>query len=228
MTSEAATVLQQFAKNKDIVVGIEGDSCKPNTFYDGNCGPFGYRPYNSSINLSTYSLSELAEALKILEEIEAKVDNNWSQKEKAVFLWAYLALNWRNKVVHGKDIRFLKEQCGISVDFARTLNELYRRQGLESYICASKTHAFNMVRIDGKFYPVDANMSAKNKLNIGFAKKGYFLYPGISNFRLQTRARYADLQNLYLEEDEVIEIIDKVLPVYNKKHENITTKEHEM
>ena len=229
LTSQSVEVLQKFAPaDKDIIVGIEGNAYNNGSFYDGYCGPYKYRPYYGERNLTILNLSELKETLQIMEDIEQKIDDSWTDKERAVFLWGYLTLNWRHATSNDRDAHFYKNKYGTSVNFAKALNELLWRQNIQSYIFSTSKHSFNMVKLDDKFYPVDVDLTVRNKLENFFGKKGYFSLPGIMSINKYIEADNEEMCQAYFENDEIVEILDKVLPVHNKKREAINGIENEM
>lgn len=211
-------------RDKQIRVGLCNNI--PKATYDKNFGPYKYEGGFAGQTLAHYTIDELIVALDVMESIEAQIDDSWSDKEKAIFLWGYIASNFDHKAYKGtNDYVFFEQRQGTCTDFSKGLNNLLIRQGIESYCFACDIHAFNMVNIDGKFYPVDADVSASNKLINGFGRKGYFSLPELIDIYDYIQADSEQLNSNYFEDNEIFEILDKVLPSYNKKRHSLQEKE---
>ena len=133
-------------------------------------------------------------------------------------MWGFLASNFKHKL-KGKQHQyiFFEKRYGSCKDFAHTLNSLLIRQGIESYCFAGLKHTFNMVNIDGKFYPVDSDASSAHELKNFFGKKNYFMFPDLCDLFDYIDVDIEELNKNYFEDEEIFAILDKVLPSYNEK-----------
>ena len=219
LTSDGVKSIRDLVpSDKQIRVGM--CTCFPEATYDKNFGPYKYEGGMAYQTLAHYTIDELVIALEIMESIEDQIDESWSEKEKSVFLWGFLASNFDHKSYKGTGhYLFFKQRQGTCTDFSKALNNLLIRQGIESYCFACDLHAFNMVNVDGKFYPVDSDVSASNKLTNGFGRKGYFSLRGIFDIFSWIQADSEELNKNYFEDEEIFEILEKVLPSYNKKRQ---------
>lgn len=111
-----------------------------------------------------------------LNPVLAKVDANWSDTEKALYVHDWLVSNFmydyrlfetpgtENHDIYG----FLKDGIGVCQSYAYTYMYMMRKLGLESYMAINDTdvdndgeadisgHGWNVVKIDGNWYHVDA------------------------------------------------------------------------
>ena len=130
----------------------------------------------------TYTKDELLKIQKELEKIESGIDSNWTNYQKALYIYEYLKTNMTysvpseiNKDKTGNAYRGrnwdsligLTEHLSTCSGFAFIYQELLARQGINSYVLSGKcksnpnlrgsgSHAWNVVEIDGKTLFVDA------------------------------------------------------------------------
>lgn len=136
------------------------------------------RQVNFSYNMD---IEEATKRRKYVEEtltpVLNKVDKNWSDTEKALFVHDYIVANfmydyrlyeepgYENHDIYG----FLKDGKGVCQSYAYTYIYMMRKLGLECYMIISPPkdldgngeaeimgHGWNVVKIDGKWYHVDA------------------------------------------------------------------------
>lgn len=127
---------------------------------------------------STYSPSEVSRLINILEEIESKVDSEWSDLEKATY--GYISLmrevSPKRDNKKGEDERPLAQVLNMQADssaYALVYKELLERLGIACrYIQNDIPHAWNEVLIDGEYYPADLFYDAS--LNEETIKNGEF------------------------------------------------------
>ncbi len=94
-----------------------------------------------------------------------KIDENWSDAEKALYVHDWLSVNFmydydlfEEPGTENHDIlNFLKEKRGVCESYANTYMYILRRIGINSYLVVSEedAHGWNVVQIDGKWYHVD-------------------------------------------------------------------------
>ena len=94
-----------------------------------------------------------------------KIDKNWSDTEKALYIHDWLSVNFmydydlfEEPGTENHDIlNFLKDKRGVCESYANTYMYILRRIGINSYLVVSEedNHGWNVVQIDGKWYHVD-------------------------------------------------------------------------
>lgn len=125
-----------------------------------------------------YSISEIRKIMIEIEKIEREINPNWSQEQKLMYFIGTL----KNKIIYhpfhenapSKDIRSLRglfSHNTVCAGYAVILKELCDRNGIEcQYVegCTTKedydkgylTHAWNIVRINGYYFPLDLTWNA--------------------------------------------------------------------
>ena len=125
-----------------------------------------------------YSLSEMKRIYKEIEEIEKGINPNWDEFQKLIYFIGYL----KSKIIYhpfhetapSLDIRSLRglySRQTVCAGFALILKELCDRNGikchyvegatkLEDHQYDRRTHAWNLVEINGKILPVDLTWNA--------------------------------------------------------------------
>lgn len=127
------------------------------------------------------SESEMISQRKFIDDtlnpVLEKVDENWSDTEKALYVHDWLVSNFmydyrlfetpgtENHDIYG----FLKDGIGVCQSYAYTYMYMMRKLGIESYMAISPEkdtngdgiadiagHGWNVVKIDGNWYHVDA------------------------------------------------------------------------
>ena len=139
-------------------------------------------PSSTYVNMhkydNVYSILEIKRLLVELEKIEKGINPNWSQEQKLMYFVGTL----KNKIIYhpfhetapSKDIRSLRGLLShntVCAGYAVILKELCDRNGIEcQYVegCCSKedydkgylTHAWNIVKIKGNYFPLDLTWNA--------------------------------------------------------------------
>lgn len=125
-----------------------------------------------------YTISEIKRILAEIEKIEKGINPNWSQEQKLMYFVGTL----KNKIIYhpfhenapSKDIRSLRglfSHNTVCAGYAVILKELCDRNGIEcQYVegCTTKedydkgylTHAWNIVKINGNYFPLDLTWNA--------------------------------------------------------------------
>lgn len=121
------------------------------------------------INSVIYSKNEMIIILEQIEKIESKINPNWSEIQKLVYIYDRLKTGImydpKYEEKSSKEIRSLRgliTKQTVCAGYALILKEMLDRQKIEcEYVEGyarndhSKGHAWNIVVIDGKKYPVD-------------------------------------------------------------------------
>lgn len=96
---------------------------------------------------------------------------------------------------------------------------MLRRQGIEAYVFATAEHAFNMVKIDDKFYPVDVDSASKH-LNDFFGRKDYFKIIEVSEIYSEaSKEDQKKMDETYFEENEIFRLLKDLVPGYLEEWE---------
>ena len=181
-------------------------------------GPYGFGgcfPGQSLIVCKT--VKDLVDILKALESIEENINENWTDKEKAVYLYGIMSKEFKPDPKFGccSISSFLTTKHGMCTQFSMVYCELLRRQNIEAYVFASLEHAFNVVNIDGKFYPVDVQTASK-KLNHFFGRKNYFtdVIEAVEIYDEATSQDKKTMDETYFEEKEIEAMLENLIPGY--------------
>ena len=139
-------------------------------------------PRESHVNIhkydNIYTISEIKRILAEIEKIEKGINPNWSQEQKLMYFVGTL----KNKIIYhpfhetaaSKDIRSLRglfSHNTVCAGYAVILKELCDRNGIEcQYVegCCKQedldkgylTHAWNIVKINGNYFPLDLTWNA--------------------------------------------------------------------
>ena len=173
---------------------------------------FGYSTYS---NGDMYSLTfqyrcdkeECKNLRKLLEdEIDIFIDGihkEWSDMEKIVYLNDYLAthceydVNYQNPELASKHMfdvyGVLVDHVAVCQGYALTVDLLMSRMGLESHLVSSNTmgHAWNMVKLNDKYYMVDTTWNDPIYEKVGRAGHR-FLLKSYSWFNSEAGGHVAD------------------------------------
>lgn len=139
-------------------------------------------PRESHVNMhkydNIYTIAEIKKILTEIEKIEKGINPNWSQEQKLMYFVGTL----KNKIIYhpfhetaaSKDIRSLRglfSHNTVCAGYAVILKELCDRNGIEcQYVegCCNQedldkgylTHAWNIVKINGNYFPLDLTWNA--------------------------------------------------------------------
>ena len=164
---------------KSIYVDVQQDPQrkeKANKLWDGHF-----------IDSSTYSRDELIEILTVIEQIESEIQLEWSDLKKTIYFYETLKQRMFYPPEHVKymeehskygrnfqGLRSLKSGNGVCAAYVTCLKELLDRQGIENIGVFGEAstadpndpnkawgpHAWNLVKIDGKYMPIDLTFAA--------------------------------------------------------------------
>lgn len=170
---------ERIKRYKSIYVDSQTDSTKKEEFAKQQDGQF--------IASSTYSRDELIEILIVIEQIESEIQQEWSDLKKTIYFYETLKQIMFYPPEHVKymkdyskygtlfqGLRSLKSGNGVCAAYAICLKELLDRQGIESIeVIGDATtadpnnpnkawggHAWDLVKIDGKYIPIDVTLGA--------------------------------------------------------------------
>ena len=115
---------------------------------------------------TTYSKEELSSVISVLEEIEKNVQPNWTSLEKALYTYVTLEslLGYRDDKEYSNrpeynGIYSLVKGAGTSKGIAALYKEAMDRQDVPCrYLSRGNSNAWNEVRINGVYYPLDLSM----------------------------------------------------------------------
>ena len=132
---------------------------------------------------NVYTISEIERIMVEIEKIERNINPNWSSEQKLMYFVGTL----KNKVIYhpfhekaaSKDIRSLRglfSHNTVCAGYAIILKELCDRNGIEcQYVegCSKQedidkgylTHAWNIVKINGNYFPLDLTWNASDNVS---------------------------------------------------------------
>lgn len=212
LTSENVKELK-VEPNENIVFYI-----KNKDLWNDKC--FHYNPHNGDF----VGLDGLKEGLKALELIEQGINKKWTDMEKSVYIYDWLSLNCKHGESNSRSINHYYEfitmaKCGVCGHFASATTQLLLRQNIEAYTISTETHAFTIAIIDGKLYPIDADLTANDGLHVnGFAREGYYDMKALC---FDEFLEGQQMEKNYLKDEYVWEITEKVVPEHNRKREEL-------
>lgn len=115
-----------------------------------------------------YSAPVLASAIRQMEEIEKEIKPNWTQFEKALFVFDKLVKNveydydqkYKN---HNRNLEALVNGFSRCAGFAVCYKEMMDRLGIENeFKNIANLHSFNVLNIDDKKFIVDVTWARNN------------------------------------------------------------------
>ena len=189
-----------------------------------------------------YSKEELYHIINVLEKIEHGMQNlNLSDFEKVVFLYGRL----KNYVMYdplfesklSKDIRSLRgliTRKSVCAGFAVIFKELLDRQGIEcKYVeglaNGEDAHAWNIVTIDGKNYPIDVTWDNANYRS-GKTNTYDFFAKNVKEFQ-RTHVPYPEEPTRRMKLSEVdsklVEKVSSRFAIENQFHDDVFLRQRE-
>lgn len=133
---------------------------------DGNC-ILDYYTIKDSLGLidaiDYFSQCKYSQCIEVEEKTKAIVDTfpkNLSELELEKIIYQYIIDNMEYEVADGNTTAFgyqaIMKGYGVCGHYADGFCLLANHAGLEAYSCSSETHAWNIIKIDGKYYHCDA------------------------------------------------------------------------
>lgn len=176
--------------NKKIIISVLGGLNPTKQKYNDHY--YQSRTYHTPL--------ELGKIISVFEKIERKINIDWSELEKAIFIYASLCqmMTYDEIKVDGKDVSrnlsgliYGKAVCS---GFALILKEAYDRVGIECiYQNVSSYHSWNIVKINGQYYGVDLTWDCCKKDKRGCRFYHFGLEPNFYN--VQSGARNLEHEN---------------------------------
>ncbi len=138
----------------------------------------------------------LERAINYFEKVESEIDPNWTDTQKCMYAYNCLAVD----MTYGEDADSILSQGTaarglngilygelVCAGFAFTFQEMMNRMGIECHYQNEKsTHAYNVVKLDGKYYGVDVTwdsyISSKDSEARAEAKEDARRKCGFQNF----------------------------------------------
>ncbi len=119
-----------------------------------------------------YSPDELSRIIEIFQKIERKIEINWTETEKAMFVYETLC----NNMIY-EEVFFMARDCSrnllglihhkaVCSGFAIILKEAMDRLGFENvYQNRESSHSWNVVKLDGKYRSLELTWDTYRKTN---------------------------------------------------------------
>lgn len=180
----------------------------------------------SGRKIMTYSKNAFIDLLNSFEEIEKGIDSNWSNLEKATYLYkSFQEISHVSNLDYKSayDLSGMLSRETDSAGFASIFYEAMRRNNIPCrYIYNNNFDAWNEIQIENTFYPLDLAKDADAFFNKNSAKQ-----PSFSNFLTNQEFYYMPEHNTEmvdarevraLSREEVEKAIDKV--IYNENNKN--------
>ena len=132
--------------------------------------------YNESIyrERTFYKPRQVYSIIKRFEEIEANLDQSWSQLEKVMYIYKVLVENlsynyniqsYKNKEIN-RNLLVIETRVGVCSGFSMVFKELMDRVGITcEYQNKDNHHSFNVIEIDDKYIPLDITQDICEKEN---------------------------------------------------------------
>lgn len=116
-----------------------------------------------------YSKDETIQILNKIEEIESKMNNNWSDIQKLIYIDHALV----TKITYDPEFEFKTDEevrslrglitgQTVCAGYSVILAELLDRQDINCYFVSGHGHAWNIVEIENKFYGIDLTFENRN------------------------------------------------------------------
>ena len=116
-----------------------------------------------------YSKDEIIQILNKIEDIESKMNNNWSDIQKLIYLVHTLV----TKITYDPEFEFKTDEevrslrglitgQTVCAGYSVILAELLDRQDINCYFVSGNGHAWNIVEIENKFYGIDLTFENRN------------------------------------------------------------------
>lgn len=132
-------------------------------------------------NITESDLNAAREVDRILDEI---ITDDMSDEDKIQAITVYVVDNFKYKLSKAEESNMeplesmIENKSGVCASYAYMMNVMLRKAGITSYEIISKTHAWNLIEVDGKYYYLDATNVLQppkfltkiilEKFNVGF------------------------------------------------------------
>ena len=150
-----------------------------------------------------YSKEETIQILEEIEKIERGMNKEWSDIQKLVYFYTVL----KSKITYDprfkertdeevRSLRGLITKETVCAGFSLILKELLDRQGIDCNYVSGHGHAWNIVRIEGKVYPIDLTFENK-RYREGVQNSFLFLGHDVKDFNRHHKPDENDPSNGY-------------------------------
>lgn len=151
---------------------------KDTTFKNGETGEY----YTSAV---IYSVNETIKIIEAMEKIEKGIKSDWNDLQKIIYIYEKLKsgikYDPKYEFKHSYDIRtlrgFITKQT-VCAGYAIMFKEILDRQGISCDYIEGKSltggHAWNIVEVDGKKYPIDLTWDSSAHRRGDFKSLKYF------------------------------------------------------
>ncbi|MBR3885003.1 MAG: hypothetical protein IKJ33_00860 [Clostridia bacterium] len=117
-----------------------------------------------------YTPNQVYLIISRFEQLEKNVDPNWNDLEKAAYMYQMLGTNIKYDSFESKGVEtsnlYTVLGGGVCAGYASVYKEAMDRLGVKCEIInKQKTHSWNAINIDGKWFPVDLTWDAANIKN---------------------------------------------------------------
>ncbi len=141
-------------------------------------------------NASQAQYAQMLETENRAKEIVAGFGSQESELELEKLIYQYIIDNMEYEIVSGPMAAFgyygIFDGVGVCGNYAEAFCLLACHAGLETYVCSSETHAWNIVKIDGQYYHCDALWDEGEEIWIYFNRSGEYI-SGISDHEYDVR-----------------------------------------
>ena len=131
------------------------DNCNDIQYENGETGEY----FTTAV---IYTRNELVKIIEEMEKIESKLDSNWSSLQKTIYIYNALKNNImydpKYKTKPSSEVRSLRgfiSRQTVCAGYSLMFKEMLERQGITCHYVEGKSHAWNIMEIDGKLYPID-------------------------------------------------------------------------
>ena len=181
----------------------------------------------NALNNVTYTKDELISIIKVINDFESGIDDNWNDTRKAEYAYNFLTNRIEytkftvdnegkpagnaTRASHFDGLTNLLVNLSTCQGFAHTYRELLTRIGIKCYEVSGKIvgghsqHAFNVVTLDGKNYIVD---TTRNKFVEDYERRLYNENPSDKE-RIELKKEIDNLNAKYSDSGFGVEKIDQ-------------------
>ena len=176
---------------------------------------------------SLYTVSETIKIVEKIESIEKCIKDDWNDMQKLVYIYDILRRRIRynhDKNASSKDKRSLRaliSDAGVCAGYATVLKDILDRQGIKCDYVSGNGHAWNIVTINGKKYPIDVTWGNTREFAIGNQNGLDFLGQNVTQFNREHIPEYQDPNNGYQSQLSTIDqTLIKRINLYNAREKD--------
>lgn len=152
-------------------------------------GPYYKDKYNSEkyFYRTLYTKEEMVKIIEEMENIEKNIDPSWNDLEKAMYVYKTLTESLTYKKEDDKDREYtrnllvLLNKSGVCAGFSLVFKEIMDRINVKCLYQSKKGgHAWNLILINDKYYPVDLTCDVLNYSKTGVCE--FKMFGNYENF----------------------------------------------